>query len=197
MWSMRVSFASAGAFSAQRRRGERGLFSLPSGTCGGEAARRSRCARCRSYTFGRALCSMGVYQRVEYAPSERRESCGCKLRERFAEVEKTSPNPRGGGAGCRGSPRLREGPQPPDGFTEAASGAGGLKGWGDLRGFGQGSSNITDNTSACPRKDQGQHHNIITTSQHYDKGYKGRYLRIKSFYIAAAFTFRAGEGGWC
>ena len=76
-------------------------------------------------------------------------------------------------------------------------GLAGSRGWGDLRGLGRGSSNITDNTSACPRKDQGQHHNIITTSQHYDKGYKGRYLRTKSFYMAAAFTFCAGEGGRC
>ena len=104
IWSMRVSFASAEVFSAQRRRGGRGFFGLPSGTCGAEAARRSRCACCRSYTFGRALCGMGVYQRVEYAPPGRQEFCGCRLRERFAEVEKTSLNPRGGGAGCRGSP---------------------------------------------------------------------------------------------
>jgi len=73
----------------------------------------------------------------------------------------------------------------------------GSRGWGDLGGFGRSSSNITDNTSACPRKDQGQHHNIITTSQHYDKGYKGRHLMVKSFYMTSAFTFRAGEGGWC
>ena len=73
----------------------------------------------------------------------------------------------------------------------------GSRGWGNLRGFARGSSNITDNTSACPRKDQGQLHNITTTSQHYDKGYKGRHLKAKSFYNTSAFTFRAGEGGWC